>query len=168
MNPLDLYLSFNGRINRAKWWLGFVSLTILSIVVNIALNPAAFSGLGGDPTASNLNIDALKPTLLQLIVGLVFTVLLLAVIKKRLNDRNWGSWMFVLIALVYLAVQIGQYFVIGAATTLEEITISTLPFSALGLAVFVFLIIDNGMLKGTVGPNQYGEDPIAHKHVTTA
>lgn len=167
MNPIALFTSFSGRINRAKWWLGLVIVSVLGIVLSIFVNPGAMQAMSDPDTVVN-NIDLLKPTILQLAVGLVMTFFIMALVFKRLNDRNWPSWVGMLIAFIYVAVQIAQYVVLQNVTSLADYQSASVPFSIIGGILFVFLLIDNGMLKGTVGPNQYGEDPLAHKNTDVA
>ncbi len=162
MNPISLFTSFSGRINRAKWWIGVIVAGVLGSVASIAVNPAAMQAFS-NPEATLNNIDLIKPTIGQLVVGLIFAVFILAVIFKRLNDRNWPAWVGMLIAVIYIGTQIAQYFMLQGATDIADFQAKSVPFSIISGVVFLFLLIDNGMLKGTVGPNQYGEDPLAHK-----
>ena len=167
MNFISLFTSFSGRINRAKWWIGIITLFVVGTICSILANPAAMAAMT-NPEAAATNPDLLKPTVLQLVIGLVFSVLMLAVIFKRLNDRNWPSWVGIIIAIIYIGAQIAQYVLLQNITSIEEMSAATTPISVLYFAVFVFLLIDNGMLKGTSGPNQYGEDPLAHKNTEIA
>lgn len=160
MNPITLLTSFSGRINRAKWWLGFVVVMVLGTVASIFVNPAALEAMTNPDAAAN-NIDLLRPNLMQLVVGLITTFFILALVFKRLNDRNWPSWVGILIAVLYVGVQFGQYIVLQGVSSIQDVQSASLPFSIISGIVFLFLLIDNGMLKGTVGPNQYGADPLA-------
>jgi uncharacterized membrane protein YhaH (DUF805 family) len=162
MNFISLFTSFSGRINRAKWWLGMIVVMVVAMVGSFLVNPAAMEALT-NPEAFATNIDALKPTLGQLIFGLIMAVLMLAIIFKRLNDRNWPAWVGMLIAVIYIGTQIAQYVMLQNVSSIAEMTTATLPISIISGVVFLFLLIDNGMLRGTVGPNPHGEDPIAHK-----
>lgn len=167
MNPIALFTSFSGRINRAKWWLAIIILTVVAIAGSFLLNPYSLETMT-NPEAALTNIDAFKPTLAQLVFGLVVSILMLAVIFKRLNDRNWPKWVGIFVAVAYIGTQIAQYVILQGVTSVAEIGAATMPISIVSGLVFLFLLIDNGMLKGTVGPNQYGEDPIAHKHTDVA
>ena len=167
MNPIALLTSFSGRINRAKWWLGMILILVLSIIASIAVNPNAMQAYTS-PEAPNLDINAFRPTLAQLIVGLIMTFFVLALVFKRLNDRNWPTWVGIMIAVIYVGVQIAQYLALQSVGSIEEIATATIPTTIISSIVFLFLLIDNGMLKGTAGPNQYGEDPLAHKNTDMA
>jgi uncharacterized membrane protein YhaH (DUF805 family) len=74
-----LFLQFDGRINRAKWWLGVVILWVIEGIL--------YGILGRD----NYTIFSL--------IGLVFLWPSLAVSIKRFHDRDKSGW-WVLIALI--------------------------------------------------------------------
>ena len=76
---VHLFFQFDGRINRAKWWLGIVVIWIVEGIV--------FAIVGSD----NTNIFGL--------VGLVFLWPSLALAIKRFHDRDKSGW-WVLIALI--------------------------------------------------------------------
>lgn len=115
MNDIDwawLFFSFEGRINRAKFWLGIVILWavvwILALIA-AAANSGFLWGLVG-------------------ILGIVLIWPSLALSIKRWHDRNKSGW-WVLIGLVPI---------IGG----------------------LWALIETGILPGTIGPNEYGIDPL--------
>ena len=115
MNDIDwawLFFSFEGRINRAKFWLGIV---ILWAVVWVLAIIAAAAGSG----------------FLWWLVSILTVVIIwpsLALSIKRWHDRNKSGW-WVLIGLVPI---------IGG----------------------LWALIETGFLPGTIGPNEYGLDPL--------
>jgi len=171
MNPIYLFTSFSGRINRAKWWIGMIVLWVIAIGSSFLLNPGLLAAMTNPEQYAN-DPEALtelgRPTLAMIIAGVVLTILMLAVIIKRLHDRNWPSWVGLLVSVLYLGATVASYFMLYTAESMVTAQSSILPLSAVQFAVFLFLLIDNGMLKGTVGPNQYGADPLAHKHTDVA
>jgi len=71
---------------------------------------------------------------------------------KRLHDRNKNGWLIVLFYVV-------PSILAGIANASEHAVASSL----LGLASFVISIwglVELGFLRGTVGPNPYGPDPL--------
>ena len=115
MNDIDwawLFFSFEGRINRGKFWLGIVILWAFVWVLAIIAG------------ATN------SAFLLWLVVILSILIIWpsLALSIKRWHDRNKSGW-WVLIGLVPL---------IGG----------------------IWALIETGFLPGTVGPNEYGLDPL--------
>ena len=122
----SLLFSFEGRVNRARFWLVTLGIVVVEILAfAITLGGAALSG---DPEAA---MAAMGPVMgiILLIVILVLTWVALANAVKRYHDRNKSGW-WVLIVFVPI---------IGA----------------------LWYIIECGFLRGTVGPNTYGPDPLA-------
>jgi uncharacterized membrane protein YhaH (DUF805 family) len=74
----------------------------------------------------------------------------LALGAKRLHDRNKSAWWLILFYLVPGVLDsIGEQF--GGAS---------LVFSLAAFALSIWGLVELGFLRGTVGPNQYGPDPL--------
>jgi uncharacterized membrane protein YhaH (DUF805 family) len=154
----QLLFSFSGRINRAKWWLTVLVLFILQIVLvglTMAVPAEGFT------------------TLLNWIYFILSLWISLAAGTKRLHDLNRsGAWLvlfvggpilLLIVSLVAAGVSIG-----GTAFSGETLDVSQLMrlggfaliifASWLGLAIWAFVWF--GCLRGTVGPNDYGPDPL--------
>jgi uncharacterized membrane protein YhaH (DUF805 family) len=138
-----LFFKFSGRINRGKYWLAvlfyfgfYVVLAVLGYVTDQSPIYQAINGM--------LNI--------------VIFISSLAVGVKRLHDRNKSGWYLVLFYIVPgILVTTG----IAIGTLMED---SMVIASVLGLAAFaigVWAFVEMGCLRGTIGPNQYGPDPLA-------
>jgi len=144
---LSLLFGFTGRINRAKWWLGLVILGIANIAGGLLINPDFF--LADEPPPPSL-----PDTLWQIAWLVPFT----AIVTKRCNDRDWPSWLPWLVpalcALVYLSPHVG-FDVDPEADFAGAVTFWVV------VVALVSLIIDNGFIRGTRGPNRYGPDPLA-------
>jgi uncharacterized membrane protein YhaH (DUF805 family) len=129
---MSLFTSFDGRINRQKWWLGLIVLMIIQwifyIVVAMIFGGGMMTGIDPqDPAAVNRALGALMVPIIILV--LVFLWPTLAIYAKRWHDRGKSGW-WMLIILIPL---------IGPIWTLVEL----------------------GFLRGTEGQNQYGPDPLA-------
>ncbi len=76
----------------------------------------------------------------------------LALGAKRLHDRDKSAWWLLLF-----------YFVPGIlGTTADRIGGGTgIILHIAGFAITVWAFVELGCLRGTVGPNQYGPDPLA-------
>lgn len=116
----QLLFSFQGRVNRAKWWGVTIGADIVFVV--IAGIATAIFGANADGTPSGIAL------VITVIAGIAFLWVALAVAVKRWHDRNKSGW-WVLIALIP---------VVGA----------------------IWYLIECGFLRGTVGPNKYGADPL--------
>lgn len=92
----SLLFSFQGRINRAKFWLVHVVMwVVVAVVSGIIMGDAAMSA---DPEAALRSLG----TVPRLILAVLYVLLVwigLAAGVKRWHDRNKSGW-WVLIALV--------------------------------------------------------------------
>lgn len=146
MQHLSLFTTFRGRIGRLQWWIGTIIILFLEIIGGLLLNPNDFN-VDGPPTAT------VPDTLWQLLL----LAPVAAITQKRCNDRNWSVWVApVLIAV--LACNIAAPF-IGLVTDIDTPGLGGILAWVL-VAIFFAIVIDNGILKGTSGPNRYGSDPL--------
>jgi uncharacterized membrane protein YhaH (DUF805 family) len=150
-----LLFGFSGRLNRAKYWLWILIYLIAVAVVTgatYAINSPAAGGI------------------VDLVFSIVAFISSLAVMTKRLHDRNKSAWwllIFVLIPSILLSAGIVAS-VYGALMTDDISNLGTLTLigGALVLAAAAFLIwsfVELGCLRGTIGPNRYGPDPLEGK-----
>jgi uncharacterized membrane protein YhaH (DUF805 family) len=138
----QLLFSFRGRINRAKFWL----ITILSAVVSIAVGLIAF--VSAYSQAENFTI------LFFVLFFILFVPMIwigLAVAGKRLHDRDKSAWWLL---LFYVAPGILQ----GIGDQFNDVL--AYVFYLPGFAIWIWALVELGFLRGTVGPNQYGPDPL--------
>lgn len=143
MNPFTLLFDFRGRINRAKLWLA-AAIYVGFLFCVIAITMAATSSL----TA------VLGATLMAYVPLLVSSV---AVGIKRLHDRNKSGWwllpFFVPVVLPFAAAALDDGLAPDSSMTLAV-------FQYIGLAIMIWAVIELGCLRGTIGANQYGFDPL--------
>lgn len=140
MTIKNLLFSFQGRINRAKYWGGIVGIYAVLFVIIIV----ATSLFGGDTAAvaSELEGSAFEDGGMEsssevsggLLAGLGVVYILfgwmgLALQVKRWHDRAKSGWM-VLVNFIP---------VVGG----------------------IWALVECGFLSGTSGPNQYGPDPLS-------
>ena len=135
MTIAALLFSFHGRVSRMPYWL--VSLAILFAIGLVV----ALLAVGGF-------LQSAAP-LLVLLLPLIWIGLALA--AKRLHDRNKSAWW-----LVVFYVLPGIMDAIGSGAGEAEIAFSIASF---GLSIWA--LIELGFLRGTIGPNDYGPDPLA-------
>ncbi len=146
MNPIYMFTSVEGRIPRKTYWIGIVIISVVGL-------PAVFLGafLGGNTGAAIVN-------LLFLWCGFALSV-------KRLQDRN-RHYLFVaayfgLLALL-TSVQAGTKG--GISDKMMDPSIAPrvllVLVSVLFLGYVIFLFIELGCRRGTIGPNKYGADPL--------
>jgi uncharacterized membrane protein YhaH (DUF805 family) len=168
MDYKRLLFRFDGRINRAKYWLATLTILGCMIFVLIVLAVVASAFNIGGPLAINLiGISAsvqftdddvaakasLFPRIVTIPMTFVFGWAYAAVSIKRLHDRNKSGWW--MIPFIVATALYGQF-----ADRLGGSWAAAL----LGLAVLIFFIwgmVEMCWLKGTRGPNRFGPDPLA-------
>jgi uncharacterized membrane protein YhaH (DUF805 family) len=130
----DLFLSFDGRIGRARFWFG--------------------AGVGFAFFFAGLVCIGLIPyfgMLMALVFFLSAASVFIPIGIKRLHDRGKsGKWL-----LVFYALPVFLEWASGVSRTF-------LPSSLLALAalmVLVWSVVELGLLRGSEGSNQYGPGP---------
>lgn len=159
---LDLFTRVDGRIGRGRFWLGVFIAILVGLAVSLLLVAMGFgettriSGTivldSGEANAFERVRYTLAPWL-ALPVSLVVLAMFTVVALKRRKDRDSPGWEVLafggLVLLRHLVSAIG---VTGALIDTLNVVIFVL-----GVILFVYL----GLLKGTYGPNRFGEDPLA-------
>ena len=142
MNPVSLFTSVEGRISRQVYWLGIVAITIIGLPM-VAV--AAYIG-GGTAGA---------------IANLVFLWCGFALSAKRAQDRN-RHYLFV--AAIFGLAAVVTNLATSQAKAMGKMASEQQPLlvvvSLLFFAYLIFLFIDLGLRRGTIGPNRYGPDPL--------
>ncbi len=141
MDVINLLFVFEGRVNRAKYWLAvaiwlgtWIAMAILMIAADFATFIAIIALLVFIPSAYS-----------GIVVGI-----------KRLHDRNKSGWWLL---LFYLAPGVLDAVARGTGG-------AGMVFSIASLAISIWAIVELGCLRGTIGPNPFGPDPIAPKPAT--
>jgi uncharacterized membrane protein YhaH (DUF805 family) len=140
MDWVYLLSSFEGRISRKTFWIG--------IAVLIAAELAGY-----------LIAQALQGDRLSAIVDLAFVYPEFAIAAKRAHDRDLPIWI--------LIVFFGGGAVLDLLTVLElsggndRPSLMSLMIAVPFTVLLVALLIELGFRRGTIGPNQYGPDPVA-------
>lgn len=140
-----LCFNFRGRINRAKYWL--VILVIPVIFVAFVMIAAAAQSWALGVLAALFFIPTLVSSL--------------AITVKRLHDREKSAWWLLVFYLLPSVLE-------GAGKGMKETAVgedwaSLLPALVLLIAAIVLSIwafVELGCLRGTVGDNRYGPDPL--------
>jgi uncharacterized membrane protein YhaH (DUF805 family) len=135
MELAQIWFSFKGRINRAKYWL--VLLVSSAIFVTVVLIAFAAQSWALGILAGLLLIPTLVSSL--------------AVAVKRLHDREKNAWWLLVFYLLPALLD-------GIANVTGD---ASLVFSLASFAVSLWALVELGCLRGTIGDNQYGPDPLA-------
>jgi uncharacterized membrane protein YhaH (DUF805 family) len=127
--------SFNGRTNRAKYWL------FVLVAIGVALVCAALYFLLGS-----------VGVIIAVILYLALLYCSVAVAAKRLHDRDKSAWWLLVFYLV-------PGILSGVGQALESSVALILSLASLAISIWAF--VELGCLRGTEGANQYGPDPLA-------
>ncbi|HEX8058616.1 MAG TPA: DUF805 domain-containing protein [Novosphingobium sp.] len=135
--PLKRYVDFKGRSRRKEFW----SWVLLNFIIYAVLMAVVFGGGGvmsaamadpGNPMAVYKAMFA-GPGILLAIWGLAVFIPNIAVVVRRLHDRDMSGWWYL------------GFFVAALIPILNIIS---------GIALLVLMC-----LEGTRGPNRFGPDP---------
>ena len=140
-----LFTSFEGRINRAKYWAGTIILALASIVLGFTIG-----ALFGASTFG---------TLLVTLVTLALFYPAYAVAAKRFQDRDKPGNTALYGLVPVLIASLLQAF--GLTGTPQEPNALGWICNLITFGVGLWFLIDLGILKGTPGPNKFGGDPLA-------
>ena len=151
---------FSGRINRAPYWLaipvalGFVLVGVAIAIPYIAIeHPTTADRSHG---ISALGIATIAAEGLLVVAYFVFAI---AIAVKRLHDRNRSAWWLIPFAIMPQAIQVLADPRVGQKVHMPEVAVLILSLISLGLSLWAF--VELGCLRGTVGENRYGPDPLA-------
>jgi len=147
----QFYFSLRGRISRSQYWLRFL-LPVLAI--GVVLNLLQTIGIDGARIVSHLfNLLVLWPGI--------------AVLIKRIHDRNKsGALVWLLYGPLLVAVAVTVIAIIGAVMNTGEAGVLGLVSGALwvlAVGVAIWFFVEFGCIRGTIGPNRYGPDPVAER-----
>ncbi|MDH2924985.1 uncharacterized membrane protein YhaH (DUF805 family) [Nicoletella semolina] len=132
----QLLFSFQGRLNRQGFWIGFgVNFAFLFIFANFFLNSTAFSWV------------SLLPLLLSIYS-------LAAIITKRLHDRN-RSGKAGLIVIVPIICYASSFYAQG--------TMAWLLGLFMPMLIGTLLLLEWGVFAGNPTPNNYGDKGLSVK-----
>jgi uncharacterized membrane protein YhaH (DUF805 family) len=165
MSLFHLLFGFSGRINRAKYWLAVVLwLVFWAIALPVCLL-AGFYILGTNlvdgelPSGSDWLEKMVHMTLDYVVLFIIFLALMsvswisaFAIGIKRLHDRNKNGW---LIVLFYVAPSI-----LGGIANTSEQAVASFVLGLASVVISIWGLVELGFLRGTVGPNKYGPDPL--------
>jgi uncharacterized membrane protein YhaH (DUF805 family) len=144
----QFYFSAAGRISRSQYWLKFF---LPVFVIGIVLNLVALAGGGFKILPGLFQLIALWPGI--------------AILVKRIHDRDKSGWLVwalygpmivatIFTIAVFAAIGLGN----NPAATALGIFCGVFWVAAFVVAVWFF--IEFGCLRGTIGANRYGPDPV--------
>ena len=143
----QLLIGFRGRIGRGRFWLGFGIL----LAVQVALL-FTWAGMFRSTGATQFEIRMMWVALALLVW------ISAALIIKRLHDLDKAAWWYPLYGIAPVAAySLGNTY---SSNISNELSLAQAGFWLLSLGLWTWAIIELGCIRGSVGPNQYGPDPV--------
>ncbi|MGE5269217.1 MAG: DUF805 domain-containing protein [Thiohalocapsa sp.] len=145
----ELYLSPRGRASRSQYWLWFIlPVTVISLALNL--------------------LELLDHRVMPVITALWQLAVLwpgIAVLVKRIHDRDKSAWLLLALYGPLFAALLftGAAFIAGAAGS--DVGAWTCGVIAVvlwvaTLCVGIWFFVEFGCLRGTIGANRFGPDPV--------
>jgi uncharacterized membrane protein YhaH (DUF805 family) len=91
----DLLFSFQGRANRAKFWLVALGIFVVEMIIFAALFAGA--AMSGDPEQLQAAVMAPISLIVLIVFGVIALWVSLAVAVKRYHDRNKSGWWILIV-----------------------------------------------------------------------
>jgi uncharacterized membrane protein YhaH (DUF805 family) len=150
-----MLFGFDGRLSRKPYWIGSIEVLIAAMLV-VGGVAAVLSFTGQAATPEEL-LRLAHPWLAG--VGLILAYPAAALLAKRLHDRNRTGW---LAGLLLVPLEVETWLdPAGSVAQTRLIYAIYLAASAMTIVVGVWFLVELGFLRGTVGNNRYGPDPLA-------
>jgi uncharacterized membrane protein YhaH (DUF805 family) len=150
MNPITLFTTLEGRINRKPYWVGWLMMMLAFMVIGFGIvrvwGIEAFNGPYSGASA------------LQLLLGALVTVVSVPLMVKRLHDRNKSGhyvWPLLILEALWVTGDLA-----GITGNTEDINTLGWCVAAVYSAIAIWMLIELGFLRGTRGDNAYGPDPL--------
>lgn len=130
MRFTDALLNPNGRLSRGGFWVGGLTLAVVSALAALSLMSLSdlLASRASAPYSTTFGDAALRPTLIALVLIVPVTWMAFCLSVKRWHDRGRSGW-WVIISLVPV---VGQ----------------------------LWALVECGFLKGAVSGNKYGPAPL--------
>lgn len=134
-------LRWRGRAPRRQYWVA-MGVAAAGCLLGVAITVGAY-GVGFATAGFAIGVLVLLASLLPLGVTTV----------QRLRDRNHST-------PVWLVMIVGPGFAVDLAGRMREQPVLNVALLAAGGAIFIWSVVELGFLRGTVGRNRYGDDPL--------
>jgi uncharacterized membrane protein YhaH (DUF805 family) len=138
----QLLFSFQGRLNRRPYWLTSIAILVLILMLVAILFALMDAGV-----------------ILLVILAVLYIPLLwiaFALGAKRLHDRDKSAWWLL---LFYVLPSI-------LSNVADQASGSGILLLFISTVISIWAFVELGCLRGTVGPNRFGPDPLQTPSVT--
>ena len=141
----QFYFSPSGRISRSQYWLKyFVPVFVIGVILHLAGEQLSI-------LLSIFNFVILWPGI--------------AILIKRIHDRNKSGWLVwvlyvpLILAIIFTIVTL-VVFAFGGNGAGWALGVVAGILWAIVLVVTIWFFVEFGCMRGTIGANQYGADPV--------
>ena len=141
-----LYLTTDGRIGRQDFWMGVIGLVVAGIVISVIVSWL----FGWMTTGGQWAI---------FIVQLAFAYPGYCLMAKRFQDRDKPAMYAAIVVGINIVLSLLSLF--GLTGDPAAPNALAMVFGLISLAIGIWILVELGILRGTVGSNQYGPDPVA-------
>lgn len=151
---VGLLFSYQGRINRAKYWLTvaiYFGVSCVIAALGFIMLGDSILALADDSADDGIIMGLMSKGigffLLVLVIYIPLIVSAVFVGIKRLHDRDKTGWWLLVFYLV--------------PALLNELAGVSSLFMFVSFAISIWGFVELGCLRGSQGPNKYGPDPLA-------
>lgn len=151
MELLRYLFSFHGRINRAPLWIFIITIVILGALFDV-LAPLAERVLG-----------TVTVWIFSFGFSLAVSISATSFQARRFHDRDMSAWWVLAGWVPAILLNCALWIVVlFASPEVLESSVNYLPWLGIPLfALWLWLVVQLLFLRGTVGSNRYGSDPLA-------
>jgi uncharacterized membrane protein YhaH (DUF805 family) len=163
----QFYFSINGRISRSQFWLKSI-LPIYGIYLLLYIIALSFAAGGSKAGVGIFGF-------LLIIYSLLVLWPLIATQVKRIHDRNKPGWLILIPLIPAALIVIVWVIAIGAlvssggtgseagAGLLAGVGAFSVVLYLVMLGIGIWFFVEFGCMRGTIGANKYGPDPVPHQ-----
>jgi uncharacterized membrane protein YhaH (DUF805 family) len=152
--------SFQGRINRARYWFFLIAgFLFYAAGFIVALPYIVFDHRSTAEASHSISVLGAITICVEAIVVIAFFVSVFAVYVKRLHDRDKSAWWLIPFSLVPAIIDAIADNRLPTFMHLPPVINALLVLTGVGLSIWNF--VEVGCLRGTQGPNRFGDDPLA-------
>ena len=152
--------SFKGRINRARYWFFILAAFIFYAAGIVIALPYIFLEHRSTADAGHaISALGIATICAEVVVVIALLVSVFAVYVKRLHDRDKGAWWIIPFSVIPSVLNAMTDARLPTHIQMPILVAVVLALISAGFSIWGFVEI--GCLRGTAGPNRFGEDPLS-------
>ena len=160
MGWIRYFFGFGGRVNRARFWLYYaLALPALAVLfVVFFLYAMSFPGAyeNGGPTPLPTDPLGIVGAIAWALANILLLIGGFAIAVRRLHDRGKSGWWLLVFAVLPDVLYAGAEYL--QETNAGNVGSAAFLLSFFALALWVWGLLELGVLRGTVGDNRFGPE----------